>query len=222
MKFRLPNLKQKEKVEIPNLNRRQRRAFSKSWKTFLILGTFGFLLFITFLTIGTLKVASWFDTYSLSAQNPIRFAVRQPFVITRRFPDTTIPKATYIEVSPLTTPQQIVDAAKQGTIPQYADDGGITPVSRDVVRMLIKNKVIEMWGATAWPQIDYVITHESNYNPYIINKGSGACGIFQALPCSKLPSMDVTDQINWGMNYIKARYGTPANAKAHEITDNWY
>lgn len=53
--------------------------------------------------------------------------------------------------------------------------------------------------------------------------GSGACGIPQALPCSKIPDpLSVESQIAWGLEYIARRYGDPVNAKQHWREKGWY
>lgn len=52
--------------------------------------------------------------------------------------------------------------------------------------------------------------HESTTNYGAINPDSGACGILQALPCSKLPCV-LTDrecQDRWFKNYMVERYGS--------------
>lgn len=75
-------------------------------------------------------------------------------------------------------------------------------------------------------KLDYLWTRESNWNPNARNKYSGACGIPQALPCSKIKdqqgSNDWKAQIRWGINYIKNRYGTPSNAVKHFKNKGWY
>ena len=67
---------------------------------------------------------------------------------------------------------------------------------------------------------------ESNWNPAAKNKSSGAYGIPQSLPASKMASEgDINDpqvQIRWGLKYIKNRYGNPANAWAHSQQKGWY
>lgn len=67
-----------------------------------------------------------------------------------------------------------------------------------------------------------IVSWESGFNPSAYNHSSGACGLFQALPCSKMGGMEVDHQIAWGINYIKARYGTPSNALAFWLTHHWY
>ena len=69
---------------------------------------------------------------------------------------------------------------------------------------------------------------ESNWNPNAHNKSSGAHGICQALPASKMASegsdymTNYKTQIRWGLKYIKNRYGTPTNAWAHSQQKGWY
>ena len=56
----------------------------------------------------------------------------------------------------------------------------------------------------------------------------GAYGIPQALPGSKMASSGAdwrtnpVTQINWGIGYIKGRYGTPCSAWAHSNAVGWY
>lgn len=71
-----------------------------------------------------------------------------------------------------------------------------------------------------------LIMKESGCNPRIWNGGgSGACGIPQSLPCSKLPqgiNTPPVDQIVWMQNYVNARYGSWDAAWAHSEAKNWY
>ena len=70
--------------------------------------------------------------------------------------------------------------------------------------------------------------HESGWNPYASNPYSGAYGIPQALPGSKMSSAgpnwrtDGATQVLWGMTYIRDRYGTPYRAWRHERLWGWY
>ena len=57
---------------------------------------------------------------------------------------------------------------------------------------------------------------ESGWNKYAENPYSGAYGIPQAVPGSKMASAgndwrtNATTQIRWGLRYIQGRYGAPA------------
>lgn len=69
---------------------------------------------------------------------------------------------------------------------------------------------------------------ESGWNPNAHNKSSGAHGIPQSLPASKMASEGADyytngkTQIRWGLKYIKGRYGSPSNAWAHSQQKGWY
>lgn len=78
-----------------------------------------------------------------------------------------------------------------------------------------------MFGDQYWEALNQLWTRESHWNPAAANR-SGACGIPQALPCSKIPDHSPQGQINWGLHYIQARYGNPGSAWAHEERYGWY
>jgi hypothetical protein len=69
---------------------------------------------------------------------------------------------------------------------------------------------------------------ESHWNVYAGNPSTGAYGIPQALPGSKMASAgpdwqdNPTTQITWGLGYITGRYGTPCSAWAHSQSSGWY
>ena len=69
---------------------------------------------------------------------------------------------------------------------------------------------------------------ESNWRVNAYNKSSGAYGIPQALPGTKMSTeggdwmTNPETQVRWGVNYIKARYGTPCGALAHSNKKGWY
>lgn len=70
----------------------------------------------------------------------------------------------------------------------------------------------------------FIYQKESGNNPGAINPSSGACGLGQALPCSKMPCSlsDYACQDNFFTGYMKARYGTWANAKAFWLANHWW
>ena len=88
------------------------------------------------------------------------------------------------------------------------------------------------WTAASGQQqcLDALWTRENAaWNPAQWNlAGSGAYGIPQALPASKMAAAgpdwqtNPATQIKWGLGYIGATYGTPCNAWGHETADGWY
>lgn len=84
------------------------------------------------------------------------------------------------------------------------------------------------WTGGQWGCLDALWTRESGWRMVWNYQGSGAYGIPQALPASKMASAgsdymtNPRTQIRWGLGYIAGRYGTPCGALAHENADNWY
>lgn len=94
------------------------------------------------------------------------------------------------------------------------------------------------WGAAEYTCLVKLWEHESNWNHTAENPSSGAYGIVQALPPSKMNSVgtdwrtNAGTQIKWGLGYIKDRYKTPCGAwefwqetdpaKKSGYPGNWY
>lgn len=84
------------------------------------------------------------------------------------------------------------------------------------------------WGPAEWPALKALWNRESGWNYQATNPSSGAYGIPQALPASKMSSAgsdwrtNADTQIRWGLGYIKSRYGSPTAAWAHETKVGWY
>jgi hypothetical protein len=76
--------------------------------------------------------------------------------------------------------------------------------------------------------LDKLFQRESGWNPRAMNPSSGAYGIPQSLPASKMASAgsdwrtNPATQIRWGLSYIAERYGTPCGAWAHSQSHGWY
>lgn len=68
--------------------------------------------------------------------------------------------------------------------------------------------------------------HESGNNPGAINPTSGACGLGQALPCSKMPCgltlADYACQDAFFTQYAISRYGGWAQAQAAWEAQGWW
>jgi hypothetical protein len=83
-------------------------------------------------------------------------------------------------------------------------------------------------SARQFPYLSKLWKRESGWNVHALNPYSGAAGIPQAVPGSKMASAgpdwwsNAWTQIRWGLRYIRARYGSPRNAWYHEISVGWY
>ncbi|GAA1894866.1 lytic transglycosylase domain-containing protein [Actinomadura bangladeshensis] len=90
-----------------------------------------------------------------------------------------------------------------------------------------KMNALKGWGR-CWPSLLTLWNHESGWNERAENPSSGAYGIPQALPGSKLASAGADwrtsspTQIAWGLGYIKARYKDPCGAWSWWQAHNWY
>jgi hypothetical protein len=83
------------------------------------------------------------------------------------------------------------------------------------------------WSESQFGCLDRLWTRESNWQVYAQNP-SGAYGIPQALPASKMALMgsdwrtNPITQIRWGLYYIAGSYGTPCAALEHSYRYNYY
>jgi hypothetical protein len=83
------------------------------------------------------------------------------------------------------------------------------------------------FASSQWGCLDDLWERESGW-AYNAENASGAYGIPQALPGSKMASAgpdwqtNATTQIKWGLGYIKSVYGSPCTAWGHEEADGWY
>jgi hypothetical protein len=80
------------------------------------------------------------------------------------------------------------------------------------------------WTGSQWNALYALWMRESGWNSEALNSSSGAFGIPQALPASKMygGTHSATLQIQWGLGYIAQRYGSPEGAWAHEEQYGWY
>jgi len=84
------------------------------------------------------------------------------------------------------------------------------------------------WDDTQFQCLVNLWNRESMWRWNATNPSSGAYGIPQALPASKMASAGAdwqtnpATQIEWGLGYIKQRYGTPCAAWAHSESSGWY
>lgn len=128
-------------------------------------------------------------------------------VINTNIPSKQKKAKKVVKTTKKTTKKKVVKTASYSEYQQYAKSYG----NYDDTQM---SCLINLWN------------RESGWNPNSYNKKSGACGIPQALPCSKISksegSNDWKAQIRWGVKYINARYKTPCGAWNHFTKKHWY
>jgi hypothetical protein len=99
------------------------------------------------------------------------------------------------------------------------------PTPQQVARKMLRSFG---WTAGQFRYLNLLWEAESSWNVSAENPSTGAYGIPQAVPGTKMASAgpdwqtDAATQISWGLSYIKAAYGSPRTAWEHEVTDGWY
>ncbi|WP_442961578.1 lytic transglycosylase domain-containing protein [Pseudoclavibacter sp. 13-3] len=84
------------------------------------------------------------------------------------------------------------------------------------------------WGADQFVCLVSLWQKESGWRVNATNSSSGAYGIPQSLPGSKMASAGAdwqtnpATQITWGLGYIAGRYSTPCGAWGHSQSFGWY
>jgi hypothetical protein len=100
--------------------------------------------------------------------------------------------------------------------------------SRDPRDIALRTLARFGWDGGQFGCLDALWRKESNWSPTAANRTSGAYGIAQALPGSKMASIapdwrtNPETQVVWGLSYIQGRYGSPCAAWAHSRKTNWY
>ena len=139
--------------------------------------------------------------------------------------------STKEEIAEITGEAKNADQATAAAAAAAAAEAGAVPTtySGEDPRSLAKPLVAAQgWSDSEYQCLVLLWNRESQWNPYAENSSSGAYGIPQALPGSKMASAGADwrtnpiTQLNWGIGYIKGRYGTPCSAWAHSNAVGWY
>lgn len=84
------------------------------------------------------------------------------------------------------------------------------------------------WTGKQWTDLNNIVMSESGWSTSAENQASGAYGIPQALPGSKMAAdgsnwkTSARTQIKWMLAYIRGRYGTPERAWQFHLANGWY
>lgn len=96
---------------------------------------------------------------------------------------------------------------------------------RDIAAGMVNSRG---WSTGQFNCLDRLWHAESGWRHTAQNPSSGAYGIPQALPASKMASAgsdwrtNASTQIAWGLGYIADRYGSPCGAWDHFQARSWY
>ena len=97
---------------------------------------------------------------------------------------------------------------------------------REIARQILRNKY--GYGEEQYSCFNNIIMRESMWDIDATNPSSGAYGIPQALPGSKMASVgsdwrtNPATQIIWGIGYMRDRYGSPCEAWTFKRAHGWY
>ncbi|WP_338018121.1 transglycosylase SLT domain-containing protein [Streptomyces taklimakanensis] len=92
----------------------------------------------------------------------------------------------------------------------------------------VKAMAQQIVGAGQFQCFSNIVERESGWNYRAENPSSGAYGLVQALPASKMSSVGAdwrtnpATQIKWGLNYMNDRYGSPCGAWEYWQANHWY
>ncbi len=116
-------------------------------------------------------------------------------------------------------------AARARALANRGYEPGVTD-PKEIARQILKNKF--GYGSNQFDCFNNIIMRESKWDINATNPSSGAYGIPQALPGSKMASegsdwrTNPATQIIWGIKYMKGRYGSPCGAWGFKSSHGWY
>ncbi|MGX4690105.1 aggregation-promoting factor C-terminal-like domain-containing protein [Streptomyces sp. JNUCC 63] len=109
-----------------------------------------------------------------------------------------------------------------------ARDASSFPVQSSYTVAQVQAMARSMVPAGQFQCFSNIVNHESTWNYRAVNASSGAYGLVQALPGSKMSSAGAdwqtnpATQIKWGLSYMNGRYGSPCGAWNFWQANHWY
>lgn len=119
-------------------------------------------------------------------------------------------------------------AAAKASSAKASSSSSSFPVQSSYTVAQIQSMAASMVPSGQYQCFSNIVDHESSWNYRAVNASSGAYGLFQALPGSKMSSVgsdwqtNPATQIKWGLNYMDSRYGSPCEAWSFWQANSWY
>jgi len=119
-------------------------------------------------------------------------------------------------------------AAAKAAAAKAGSSSSSFPVQSSYTVAQIQSMAASMVPSGQFQCFSNIVDHESSWNYRAVNASSGAYGLFQALPGSKMSSVgsdwqtNPATQIKWGLNYMDSRYGSPCEAWSFWQANSWY
>ncbi|MGW7103786.1 aggregation-promoting factor C-terminal-like domain-containing protein [Streptomyces sp. NPDC054838] len=117
--------------------------------------------------------------------------------------------------------EQVASRSATRSAGDFAVQGSYTVAQvKDIARQIVP--------AGQFQCFSNIINEESTWNYRAVNSSSGAYGLVQALPGSKMASAGAdwrtnpATQIQWGLGYMNDRYGSPCSAWSFHQANGWY
>ncbi|WP_415116174.1 lytic transglycosylase domain-containing protein [Microbacterium sp.] len=187
-------------------------------------------------TIGSSAHAAELDPVSLYAHT---IADAQAYASAADLGETALERSdvTYtVYVTPKPTPTPVADEVEESSSSSSSSASSssswtpafVTPDPGSAQAIAYQMVTERGWGDSEFGCLVALWNRESGWRVNAYNSGSGAYGIPQALPGSKMASAGAdwetnpATQISWGLSYISGRYGTPCGAWGHSESYGWY
>ena len=135
----------------------------------------------------------------------------------------------YVTPKPTPTPEPVViETSSSSSSSSSWAPPFVTPDPGTAQAIAYEMVLARGWGDDQFACLVALWNRESGWRVNAYNAGSGAYGIPQSLPGSKMGSVapdwetNPATQIIWGLNYIGGRYGNPCGAWEHSESVGWY
>lgn len=118
--------------------------------------------------------------------------------------------------------------AEAAAAAQAAEEAANAPVQSSYTVAEVQAIAQSMVPADQFECFSAIVDHESGWDYTATNPSSGAYGLMQALPGSKMASAGAdwrtnpATQIQWGLSYMNDRYGSPCGAWEFWQANGWY
>ncbi|MDT0342383.1 aggregation-promoting factor C-terminal-like domain-containing protein [Streptomyces litchfieldiae] len=124
--------------------------------------------------------------------------------------------------------REAAEAAAEAAAAAAASESTDFPVQSSYTKAEVQAMAAQIVAADQFQCFSNIVDHESGWDYTATNPSSGAYGLMQALPGSKMSSAGAdwqtnpATQIRWGVNYMEDRYGSPCGAWEFWQANNWY
>jgi hypothetical protein len=137
-------------------------------------------------------------------------------------PEANFKKQVTEQVQPIKV--ETLPQPQQELVPVAVEEPVIKPPSGSLADWMQQARI----SPTDYDAVNFIVSHESGGNPLAKNASSGAYGLCQALPGSKMASIssdwqtNPVTQLKWCSQYAQSRYGSWNGAMSFWIKSHWW